>query len=212
MATAFLKVTTKGSARRFINMQATAAKFLAANQQREKEAADKATQVSRQKFTSSLGHRPLVAPRRGRPTTGGAFANDIKWNVTGNGGKQAIGVDLIKLPRYSLIQEIGTGQAAQITNPPGGSITVRTQVGRYIAATLVWGGNGGVYPASSGRRGADQLIFRASVNADQLDSVRERRIRIRREIKGKHYLRDGGAAGFSTLSAGLRRDAKRIFQ
>jgi hypothetical protein len=203
-----LRVTLSPKAKRFMNMPAMVAQFTATIPAAEQNAADKATAISRQVFTAGLSPRPVVPARAGRPTTGGAFANEIIWQPTGGDG---IAVDYARLPRYALIQEIGTGQNANITNPPGG-VQVRSQVGRYISANLVWSGGGGAQRPTSGRRGLDQLVWRAQVNSEQLQNVRARRIRIRREIKGKHYLRDGGAAGFSALSSELRRNAKRIFQ
>lgn len=201
-----LRVSARG--KRYMQMPVMARNFLQAARATELAAADKATQVSRATFNSKLSPRPVIAPRLGRPTTGGQFANEIVWERTGRGD---IKVDYAKLPRYSLIQEIGTGQAAHISNPPG-SVRVRSQVGRYISANLVWDGPGGPQSPSVGRRGQDQLVFRAHVNDEKLENVRARRIRIRREIKGKHYLRDGGKQGFRTLKSGLFRDAKRIFQ
>jgi hypothetical protein len=194
-------------ARRFLNMPALCQQFAATISAAEQSAAARATQVSQAVFTSGLSPRPVVPARAGRPTTGGAFANDITWTPSGDG----VAVDYLRLPHYALIQEIGTGQEAAITNPPG-AVRVRSQVGRYISANLVWAGGGGAHAASTGRHGMDQLVWRANVSAQQLQNVRSRRIRIRREIKGKHYLRDGGVAGFSAYSSELRRNARRIFQ
>lgn len=182
-----------------------AAEFSKAVRQREAEAAREATAVSRSVFTSKLSARPLVGPRMGRPTTGGNFAQDIEWKPAGNG---TVEVNVRKLPRYWLINEIGTGQSANIANPQM-SVIVPTQVGRFIRNSLVFANGGVAFAPSAARRGMDQLMYATDVS---LNGVRPRRIRIRKEIKGKHYLRDGGAQGFGMFQKKIMSDARRIFQ
>lgn len=178
---------------------------------RETEAAKIATDTSRSVFQSHLSGRPLAPPRVGRLTTGGAFASFVNWSPDHR--KNNIVFDTAALQHrapYFLIQEIGTGRTAQILNPPG-TISVRSQRGRPIAINLYWAGGPGAAWTSPGRGGALEQLYLAS-DLNMKSGVRTRRMRIRREIKGKHYLRDGGAQGFRTLATGLSADAKRIFQ
>ena len=186
--------------------------FKTAAVRREDAAAKLATATSRSVFTSKLSGRPLAPPRRGRATTGGTFDTLINWQP--DHAKNSILLDVQQLRArapYFLIQEIGTGQSAQILNPPG-SISVRSQRGRLIAINLYWASGMGTAPAAPGRGGAlEQLYLAADLNMGRAGG-RTRRMRIRREIKGKHYLRDGGIEGFRELSTGLQADAQRIFQ
>lgn len=202
-----LKVSARGN--RFLNMYQLTRQFRQAIPAAEQAAATVATDVSRARFMSTLGTRPLAPSRPGRPSTGGQFANDIVW-VRRNGGK--IALDVAKLPIYAFIQEIGTGQTARILNPPG-QISVRSQYGRLISANLFWGtGPGG--NASRAQTGLhdDQLYYASDLNAKTVAQLRRRRKRIRREIKGKHYIADGGMAGALELRTRLTDEAKRIFR
>jgi hypothetical protein len=171
------------------------------------KAAAEATTASKTAFESHLNERgrPHAPVRRGRPTTLGQFGSDIVWeSAEGN-----VTLDMRRLPRYALIQEIGTGESARILNPPG-EVTVRSQVGRSISGTLAWSsGPGG--DVKSGKRGAsgDQLYYASDLN----HSGRWRRkMKIRREIVGKHFIRDGGRAGFVKLRAGLIEEAGKFFR
>lgn len=200
-------------AQRFLYARRQARTFRAAIKQREQEAAALATTVSRGTFASRIP-RPVAPPRPGRPTTGGLFTDYIKWE-TSKSHKGFIDFDSgtmkAKAP-YWLIQEIGTNRTATILNPPG-SVSVRSQIGRTIPFNLYWAsGVGGT--ATDARTGAfgQQLYLATEVNAASLKKVKGRRKRIRREIKGRHYLQAGGAEGFRYLGETLVADAKRIFR
>lgn len=206
-------VPVSPQARRFLNAATAAQRFKLAIKQREMEAAKVATDVSRMTFKSRIA-RPLAPPRHGRPTTMGLFADYINWSPSGK-TKGFIDFDssgLAAKAEYWLIQEIGTNRTATITNPPG-VVTVRSQIGRIIPFNLYWAqGVGG--SASDARTGAsgDQLYYATEVNAKSLHNVRARRKRIRREIKGRHYLQAGGAEGIQYLGVKLGADAKKIFR
>lgn len=207
-------VPVSAKARRFLQSAAQVQKFKDAITAREAEAAKAATFTSRVTFDSRL-KRPIAPPRPGRPNaTGGQFTSFLKWEPS-KGHKGFIEFDtatMQKVAPYFLIQEIGTNRTATILNPPG-QVTVRSQIGRTIPFNLYWAsGPGG--SASDARTGAsgEQLYLAKDINAASLKNVRSRRKRIRREIKGRHYLQAGGAEGFRYLGQNLAADARRIFR
>lgn len=207
-----LQVSAKG--RRFLNVYAQAQAFRRAIPVAEAAAAAVATDESKYTFLRQLNarNRPHAAPRTGRPTTGGTFDQLIRWRPDGRGN---ISFDFQSLKRaapYFLIQEIGTGQTANILNPQG-TVTVHSQIGRTISANLYWaGGSGGSAVGPRSGASGDQLYAAAELNASTLARVPHRRKRIRREIKGKHYIQSGGRAGYLQLRTRLTDEAKRIFK
>lgn len=210
-----LQMSAKG--RRFMAMAAPSglvSQFKTAAVKRELQASKIATDTSRSVFRYNLGqpHRPLAPVRPGRPTTMGAFPTLLRW-VTDH-RNNAIKFDTPAIRRaapYYLILEIGTGQTAAILNPPG-AITIPKQYGRLIKNIgLYWAGGPGGQPSPPSRVGGlEQLYLQTDLKMGKFQ--RTRRMRIRKEIKGRHYLRDGGIEGFRTLSTGLQADARRIFQ
>lgn len=178
------------------------------SKQAARTAAMRATSSSRARFLSRLQGRPTTAPRPGRPTTQGAFADHIEWSPVGHGHR--VSAQIGKLQRvapYWLVQEIGTGSSAKVAtgglgNLRGGqgrsgprlsgNVRVRSQAGRRIPSGLVWSGN---------RVGQDQIV----------PGPAERPIVIRQEIRGKHYLRTGGNAGFRLYEAELYQAWARAF-
>lgn len=172
-------------------------------------AAKKATDVSRATFNSRLSGRPLAPARQGRPTTSGKFAQFINWDY--KSAKDSIELDLGYLSTaapYWAIQEIGTNHSARIIASPSGpgQVSVRSQRGRKISSALVWasGPGGRATPATRGN-GQEQLFLRSQVLAS---NVKLRRMRINREIKAKHYLRDGAKSAFNLY----RKDMTKAFR
>lgn len=205
-----IKISAHGN--RFLNMYAQTRKFKQAIPGAETAAAKVATDLSRARFVSRLSGRPLAPPRARRPTTLGHFATNIEWTRTTSGKNGGVALEVQRLPIYAFIQEIGTGKSARILNPPG-QLTVRSQYGRTISANLFWGtGPGGHAVRATTGAHDDQLFYANELNANSVASLRRRRKRIRREIKGKHYIADGGMAGALELRARLTDEAKRIFR
>ena len=201
-------------AQRFLNAGAQAQKFKQAIKQRETEAALLATKTSRAAFTGGHIFRPDAPARPGRPTTNGQFASFINWQPSGK-NQGYIDFDtpgLESRAKYWLIQEIGTNHSATILNPLG-HVSVRSQIGRTIPYNLYWAAGVGqdAKNASVGASG-DQLFLASDVNAASLANVKSRRKRIRREIKGRHYLQAGGVEGFRYLGETLSSDARKIFK
>jgi len=212
-------VQLSAKARRFMTMNQPGgliSQFLTAATRREVEGAKIATDTSRSVFLSRLSGRPLAPPRAGRPTTLGAFASLLNWvpDHRTNGVKFDVMAIKSQAPYY-LIQEVGTGRSATIiktANGSTGAITIPSQRGRLIRnINLYWAAGPGGNPSPPGRGGGlEQLYLATDLKGGPFS--RTRRMRIRREIKGKHYLRDGGIEGFRVLSNGLQTDARRIFQ
>ena len=208
---------TSQKAKTFLNMSVKAQEFNRAADFREAQAAKIATDVSRFTFDSKLSGRALAPPRVGRATTGGQFASDLLWTKAPGSKDISISFDQTKIEAaapYWFIQEIGTGQTANVLGTAVRLIvgpSVPTQVGRRISGALVWAnGAGGQAVSPQTGVGTDQLYPRGDVNGGFV--VKGRTGTIRREIKGKHFIRDGGAQGFRALDSGLRADVKRIFQ
>lgn len=210
-----LVLSNKG--KRFMQIGSRANQFASRAATYEAEAAKAATQESRTIYARWHSGRPVAPPRNGRPTTGGQFVGLILWERTSPG---VIEFDLAGLKTrapYALIQEIGTGQSAAILNGTmAGALSVPSQKGRRISPHLMWADAAGAVsrPMTGKNRAAAQ-----SAGAFGMQQLFERPPgqfgragRIRREIKGKHYLRDGGLLGYSTLREELLAQANRMFQ
>jgi len=209
---------------RFHNRQTLAGGIWRRGQQLERAereiaqaAAMQATAKSRARFTSKLGvgaygsggkGRPTVAPRPGRPTTQGAFASHIAWSPSPTGVEMRVD-QLQKVAPYWLIQEIGTGSSAKVARGglgklrggqgrsgprEAGNVSVKSQAGRRLPRSLHWG-------LGSGKPGTDQLIPGPSIVP----------MRIREEIRGKHYIQRGGVLGFALYERELEQAFLRIF-
>lgn len=186
------------------------------------QAARVATTTSRSVFNSKVLGRPDVPDRPKRKSTHGRFADYIEWVAHRVNGEIVVDVDLARLdsatsmvdstyPGYWLIQEIGTGKAAYIGGhgPWERRVTVKSQMGRAIPFGLVWGDASGIFQqASAARYGQDQLV--AAAAATQFPNRHSAGV-IGREIEGKHFLRDGGLAGFTQFRANALAAAKQAF-
>lgn len=205
-------------ARRFMQMPKLAQQFAAAAPNITADAARAATAESRNVFQSRLSGRPAAPPRPGRSTPHGAFAAGIIWSSTGDWiNFDASGLQKIA-PAHWLIQEIGTGKEAQILNPPG-NVRTKSQRDRPISAFLFWApGPGASVGKGSKNVGQDQLYLAQDVNIagfathSRNGGTAHRRGRIRREVKGKHFIKLGGYEGFTVLAEGLIGEAERIFK
>lgn len=215
-------ISAKG--KRFMGMGQLAKGFASRVAAYEDEAAKAATDASRVIYDRWHSGRPLVPQRKGRATTGGQFANLLSWSRNGQG---LIEFDMAALAAatptaggnlsYALIQEIGTGQSARLLNMGGTGYTVPSQVGRTISPHLYWAdGEGGSLsrPLSGKNRMAQQKL--GSIGMQNLyvrpDGQFGRAGRIRREIKGKHFIRDGGLTGYDYLRQQLVKDFRSTFK
>lgn len=206
---------------RFMNMPALARGFADRVEKYEDEAATRATEMSRRMSRRFSSGRPLAPARPGRPTTDGAFANYLKWQRGANG---LIEFDLPALEAvapYWLILEIGTGKSSN-----HGS--VKSQKGRRISQSLYWADGPGAMPsramsgkkrlqaqqASGGVTRLNQQLYPVAdiTNAAYIPHAQGRTGLIRREIKGKHYIQDGGLAGFTFLRDEMMADFRRTFK
>jgi hypothetical protein len=188
-----------------------------------RSAAQTSQAVSRAKSPSRL---PLAPPRRGRAQSSRLKTN-IDWKTGVIGGQSVVQLDTEKLDRanrYWIIQEIGTGQRATMKrggspNPTGRStkgsdyvVTVRSQRGRPISGGLVWAtGPRGTFMRP--RQGTNQnLYLRSQVRGAPPRPVYTRNLmRIGKEIKGSHFIRDGAQAGFRQYRPTVLAAARQAF-
>lgn len=210
-------------AKRFMQMSSRASQFATRVQQIEQEAADVATAESRTVYQRWHSGRPNPPARKGRATTGGTFADLLIWNRKSNG---MIEFDMAALRSrtptntgnfsYALIQEIGTGQSARILGSQSGAVAVPSQRGRRISPSLMWsdGGGGNSRPMTAKNRLAAQKsgTFGMQNLFERPQGTFGRAGLIRREIRGKHFIRDGGVVGWDLLQERLVKDFKRTFK
>jgi hypothetical protein len=149
-----------------------------------KAGAAKADEVSRSGFRY---RRPSAPPRAGRSSTQGKMTEHVDWKVE----RGAVRLDVKKLDR-----------AAQYVR------TVKSQKGRKISASLAFGTSpGGQFvPAGAGR--GQQLYRRRDLTGSPF---RPRRITIRNEIHGQHFVRDGARAGYREYRRTMLGAARRTF-
>lgn len=179
------------------------------------QAAQRATTISRNTFQSKLSGRPPAKSRPGRPTTSGGFPNLLQWRPVKAREGTYVAFNLTQLEGrapYWLIQEIGTDSSATILDT-GERRAVKSQAGRVISRNLVWADAAATYNVP--------LSQRARTSPEQLMSVRDVKNaplamdlepqRIRKEIEGKHYIRDGGMHANREYRLSLESLARRTF-
>lgn len=191
-----------------------------ANTRAMQQAAQTATRVTRAGFHY---RRDIAPPRPGRSSTGGQMRNHLKWLVR-NG---AVDFDIAQadaaVPHW-IIQEIGTGAKAvlrkyDVTNPKGRPKVdasyvrhVPSQIGRRLPGGLVFG-SGGVYTPTGGAS-REQIYLASTLTGVRGGRVPRgvSRIRIGREIKPQHMVREGGTAGFHQYRTTLLAAARQAFR
>jgi hypothetical protein len=204
------------------SMQQRLNEFLAAEQTARTKAAQTATSASRAKFRYK---RPANAPRRpGRSSTGGKFKTYLNWKPTATGGVAIDTKALDKNARHWIIQEIGTGGRATVKRggspnakgrPKNGAAyirTVRPQAGRRLSPGLVFAtGPGGHYaPFGAGRK--QQLYLRSKIKGAPAAPAPGHEVRIRREIKGQHFVQTGAEKGFRQYRTSVLSAARTAFR
>jgi hypothetical protein len=211
------------------------AAFLDAERNAADKAAKAAQRASRAQWNRRRDKRPRVPGREGRPETIG-IGKGIVWKVTSTGAAFDYRLADKKI-RHWFIHEIGTGKSAKmIRRGPNGRIEtirkVKQQHGRRISIMLIWSDNGGkslshgdvpwcriIQTSSGGKRhvakgrrrrpatGRGQLILRSTPIMP-----RESRIRIRHEIKGKHFVQHGAQTGFRSYKKDLMTAGRRHWE
>lgn len=196
-------------------------KILAEEERIRKQAAEEATRKSRQVFESKRSQREFTAKRAGRPTTRGQFSSYIEWFPWPNDA--GVGFDYGKLEDkapYWIIQEVGTGKSYQmLEHLPGDEKpsvvdagSIKKQQGRLIPGGLAWGDSSGNYHRPQHGRRTDQIhpVAKLSIaktevkkargagrtkNLRSTAMLRTPQVQIRKEIKGKHFVKAGGVVG-----------------
>lgn len=203
--------------KRFLQMGSRANQFASRVVAYEDEAAKAATQESRTIYARWHSGRPIAPPRKGRPTTGGTFGDLLLWERGGTGMIEFDMAGLKNRAPYALVQEIGTGQSAAILNGPMmGSLSIPSQKGRRISPHLMWADSSGnvTRPMTGKNRAAAQGA--GTIGMQQLferpPGQYGRAGLIRREIRGKHFIRDGGMVGYDMLRDRLISDFNKTFK
>lgn len=217
--------------RRFLRLSSFVEEMAASARTIETRAAKVATEESRLIFNRWHSGRPIAPSRKGRKSTEGRFASLIEWQADAYGMIRLDRETLQEAAPYWIIQEIGTGQSA-LSLYPEEEFAVPSQIGRQLPMGFYWGNAGGTNPtgnvsmsrrnipapfASPGRRmhpggaivGQQQLYPAYMAPPGELILARGR---IRREIKGKHFIRDGGIAGYDLLRERLLADFGKTFK
>lgn len=178
--------------------------------------------------------RTPVKSRPGRLS--GVMQDNIIWQVEGD----TVRLDYARLEgatktssggNYWMIQEIGTGQSANMVEylPGGGRtdspIKIPSQVGRKISPGLVFMAAGRAVPPLSGGKGEPIVPYKETEQAKDSAAGRGFRagsgsffkyinpydgIEIGKEIEGKHFIRNGGAVAATHYRNELPERVKRI--
>jgi hypothetical protein len=179
-----------------------------------------ATEVTR--LNAARTRLPDAGERPGRPA--GHLSKRLRWRAM---NVSMVGFDLAAADtqsRYWIIQEIGTNERATIftpndPNPVGRPKTgaayiaqVRSQVGRRVPRGLAFGtAPGGKFQLPGAARGEQIYPIETLTNVPPWAIGRVPRIRIRREIQGKHMVKLGGEAGFRQYRQEVLAAAQQAF-
>lgn len=197
--------------------------LLDADKQAQQMAARAATTSTRANFRY---RRDAIEPRPKRSSTGGRMKQHLRWTVRDGKVQFDMREADARVPHW-IIQEIGTGEKATIRqanvpNPLGRPKTgasyirsVKAQRGRRISGGLVFA-TGGRYSPPGVRRD-EQLHWASRITGVPQWSSKNRRgqaasIRIRREIKGQHFVQTGGEHGFREYQQSVLAAARQAFR
>jgi hypothetical protein len=182
-----------------------------------RSAASDATKTSQAGFVYK---RPAnAARRRGRETTGGRFPQKVQWSAVDDQVELNV-AELNKDVPYWIIQEIGTGQRANIrtggqSNPRGrpkknsqNVVTVKSQLGRRISSQLAFGTSPRGRYSAPGAASGEQIYLRRQLKNVPLNP---RAIIIHEEIEGQHFVREGAREGFRQYRPSVLAAARRAF-
>lgn len=185
-------------------------RFAAADVAAQRAAAATATSTAQASFKRKRDIAPVRPGRSGR----GQMTQSIKFSRVANQSAVALRIgDLDKAAPHWIIQEIGTGQSANIfraeeDGPQVGRVaTVPAQRGRRISSGLAWASQGRYVPPNAA--GGTENLFPRIGGSNARGTMT-----IKREIEGQHFIKKGSEAGFreyqtSVLAAARRELRKR---
>lgn len=213
-----VKVTSVKALSRLDQIQRVANQVAAQGAPRAAADASKvATAVTRNTWNSQLSGRPQDRPSSPlRPSTNGRGDSFMLWSpAPGANGIEFNWAQATAGMPYLAIQEIGTGRKANIADPVNGrtmSYAIPSQRGRFISPRLLWSTRMGGQPEHNGAIGTGQLYPASMLDPSAVANFRSSRKRIRREIRGKHAVQQGGIAGFYRYEANLAAEWSKIAQ
>lgn len=192
--------------RTFMGMASAASAFGVAARELTADAAETATTYSRAQYADQLIGRPLVPAHASRATTMGRFEQLIKWTDNGQGIVEFDRATLDEEAWYWIVLEIGTGRNAGIWDLTGfDEVSIPSQRGRELPRGFYWGNEGGSPASAPGlhnlfpyAKGASYTGYASILGPDGMP------MRIKREIRGKHFVQEGGLLGLERLTEGLR--------
>lgn len=207
------RLQMNAKARSFMNMRSGVDRFITQLESIAADAANIATAESQNRFRSGISGRPYAPPRKGRKTTGGGFEGLLHWEPTTASGVIGVQFDLPALAAvapYWVIQEAGTDRDVRIIGKGAAEYFIPSQVGRRIAGNLAWSSTtiSANESGSGSTAGGREQLFLIPPGAGWSG---RRRMTIRKEIKGKHFIQAGGTEGFAYFSANIRQAADNIF-
>lgn len=186
-------------------------KFAAADVAAQRRSAAVATNTAR----SSFKRRRDLAPVRPGRSGQGKMTSFIQYARVANESGVALKVkDLDKAAPHWIIQEVGTGNTANISRASEAGpvsyrvMTIPSQKGRIISSGLVFAAKGRyVQPQPGG--GTDALVpIGTFPNARR----RTRPLRIKREIEGQGFVKKGSQEGFREYRTSVLAAARRHLQ
>lgn len=208
------RVIMNAKARAIMDLPNRASRFVRQVEDAAADAAQYATAVSQNQFRSNISGRPFAPARPGRPTTEGGFESLIRWEPTTGNGTIGVRFDLGTLAArapYWVIQEIGTGKGARVYGGHAAEYVIPSQIGRSISSHLRWASStlaASEAGSNIGINGAKEQLFLIQPGSGFIKP--RRKMKISKEIKGKHFVQAGGREGFSSFCATVRAAADNI--
>lgn len=188
-----------------------------------RESAELAQHTTRKIFNAKTRQSSDSEDRPGRQSTHGQFAENLYWDFKISHGNSVVFFDWEEInavaSNYWLVQEVGTNKTFDIIGGrssvfPSGALQggkISSQRGRTIPFGLQWG-VGGVY-VPPGRKGDGALLTPLSqLTVPEKYQGKIGQIKIRNEIAGKHFVKEGGQVGFQFYRTRLVDEYRRVFQ
>lgn len=194
------------SSRPVLNMRGRTQQLLYLEQAARMSAAAVATSKSQAQFTYL---RKVVAPRQGRETTGGRLRGMLQWQADPNDTHVRFPwQQLDKVAPHWIVQEIGTGKRAimrhAVSSQPG------NRTGRRVGRTRNNSPDLKIVKSQVGRPIALLPNTDTGIRT-RIGPIGRKPVTIQREIRGKHFVREGAKAGHRSYRQQLVAAARLSF-
>lgn len=200
-----IKPTARGNSIT-VDMTERTRRFMRAEARARVAAAKAATDASQAKFVYL---RQIHAPREGRETTGGRLRGMLQWEAARDATQVRFDhKELDRKARHWIIMEIGTGKRAVMRH--GQSSQPGNRTGRARGRTRNDNPDLRIVSSQVGRPIA-YIPFTDTGIRTRISPTGPAPIVIRREIQGKHFVREGAKAGHRTYRRQLIAAARSSF-